>query len=381
MPRVDITVDQEKWYGQHGVLNNRRRAYGRAWELPARLKITGSDESTVEQAVGLRFHGGVSARTLDYAKSYRVYARNEYGRSHIPARELLGHDRDLDFKTVVFKNVFHTNFPDVQQDFNPFNHALALDIADQIGALVPSHFLVDLFVNGEAQGIHLGLEHLSEKTVRNWLGRDDISVFTYKDENSERSRYYLDHVVASIRGAVGEQALEQMNRFFDLDNVMTTAILASYTANFDFCQGVEIFDHLEEGPDNVKVTSINWDLDWAFLYISKGVVQIKGEHVGFPLIDPTYKGKFHDCPRTRMFSWVYQESPTFRKLFRDKLEELLEKELSPENVNRLLDHYAIVNDSHYSGSRSAAVSDLRQYAQTKPGNLLKQLAELERKLP
>ena len=380
VPIVKLYVDHEQWFGKYGVINNKVRAHGRAWEIPAKVKIINQDTS-IEQQVGLRFHGGVPVRsTRDYARNYRIYARGEYGKKHIDSEIFNGHDRGKGFKTIVFKNTYHANFFESLTEFNPFTHALALNIADKIGAIVPDHFMVDLHINDIQQQLFLGMEHLSQRTVKNWLGHDNFASYTYKNQNTEQQQNYLNYLVESIRAETGENALTKLKQHYEINNVINSIILNAYVADFDFCQGMEVFHHVEDGNENIKVTSINWDLDHAFLHFAKRKLKISGDHVKFHLIDPFYKGSRHKCQRRLIYSWVFQESIEFRQLFRSRLEELLDTTLSYNGINSMLDHYRAINTSYYKGKHIAAIKDLENYAQERPKKLLEYLDKLENRI-
>ena len=377
IPVVKLYVDHEQWFGQHGVINNKVRARGRAWEIPAKIQVTNHNDS-IEQQVGLRFHGGAPARSArKYARNYRIYARGEYGKKHIDNKIFNGYDRGIDFKTIVFKNTYHANFFETLTEFNPFTHALALNIADKVGAIVPDHFMVDLYLNDEQQQLFLGMEHLSHRTVKNWLGHDNFETYTYRNANTEQQQAYLDYLVRSIRAEKGEKALAKLLQHYDINNVINSVILNAYVANFDFCQGMEVFHNINDGNEGIKVTSINWDLDHSFMYEVGGKWYIKGDHIDFPMLNYDFKDNGKDCPRTLIYSWVYQESAEFRKLFRSRLEELLKTRLSYEGVNSLLDHYRAIDASYYKGRQSAAVSALENYAKERPAKLLEYLDKLE----
>ncbi|MFT5112223.1 MAG: hypothetical protein ACI8P9_001547 [Parasphingorhabdus sp.] len=376
LPRVDIVVDEDKWSGPRGVLSNRLRARGRAWELPARM-IVNQGEVSLNQIVGLRFHGGVSVRVTGAADSYRVYSRKAYGKNWIDHRAFSDVDRGVDYKTLIFKTTKQANFPKRRQDFNPFNHALALDIADRIGALVPDHFLVDLYLNGKSQGVYLGLEQLSDKSVKSWLKHDKFETYTYRNENTESQKDLLDNLVSRIRHFKGEQALIELEKIYDLPDIMNSVLLTAYIANFDFCQGMEIFTDIENENSDYKVTTINWDLDYAFLFEQDRKLHIRGDHIGFPTIDPSFKKKFHDCSRARIYSWVYGQSPRFRKLFRKHVEDALKTSLSPVSIAEMLKYYRSVNVEYLDNRYTSAIEDLQKYAQTRPAKLLLELDQME----
>ena len=381
MPLVKLYVDENQWSGQHGILNNRVRAHGRAWEIPAKVKVFNQDQY-LEQSVGLRFHGGIPARSArKYAHNYRIYARGEYGKNTLNSHIFNGHDRGLDFKTIVFKNTYHANFFEEFTDFNPFTHALAFDVANQVNAIIPDHFMVDLYVNDKQQPPFLGIEHLSERTIKNWLGHSDFELFIYRNENTKKQKDIIKHIIASVRSKKGEDALLELQKFYDIDNVMNSIILNAYVANHDFCQGAEIFANVDSEPDDVRVTSINWDLDHSFMQVNDGVWSIRGDHILFPMLNKRYKDNNNrDCERTLIYGWVYEQSSNFRTQFKKRLNELLTNELSFEEMNTVLNKYRNINQDYYKDRHNQAIDDLKNYISRRPSELRKDIQVLEDRL-
>jgi hypothetical protein len=377
IPRVDLTIDDKLWFGPNGLVANKKRAKGRSWEIPAELKIRYKDQS-LSQAVGLRFHGGTPVREKPYANSYRLYARKEYGTRSIPDNLVFEQDKAREVRTLVLKFTHHGNLFDELVEFNPFNHAFALAIANRIGALVPRHNLVDLYVNGKPEGLYLALEHLSEKTIKNWLESEEFSTYTYKKNNSRQQERKLKAVMNDILAQQGESAFKKLIHYYDIDNVVNSIILSSYIADFDYCQGVELF--APDPSDDKKVasvTSINWDLDHAFIFLQNNELKVSGHHVTFPLIDISSDVGNTKCPRHKIYAWVYKQSTEFRSIFRQRLEDVFRNELNKEGISELLQPYGKINEKYLSGEFSNAISDLENYSVLRPDFLLDALDDLE----
>ncbi len=368
IPRIKLNVEHDYLYGEKGIINN-KQGKGNAWEIPAQYSINNGQESDQSQ-VGLRFHGGKPGRKKNIL-SFRINARKRYGKSTIKAAPLFGTDRQKDLKGVVFKYTYQA-YGQKREQYNPFSHALALDIADAVGALVPSHGLVDLTINEEHQGLFLAMEHLSDRTVRNWLGRDNFRTYTYKKHNPQKVQDTLFLLLAGITTAKGEDSFKALQRLFDINNVLNSIILSAYIADDDYCQGIEIIDNLED-LSNAHITSINWDLDHAFLLYTDGVYTMPAERRAFSLLTRSKSL----CPRRWVYSHVYEQSAEFRQLFRQRLEHLIANELSPEGMDKLLDYYRDVNDEYYSGKYTTVISRLETFTQERPAVLLRKLKELE----
>jgi len=373
VPSVHLSVKEEDLYGEKGILAN-KQLKGREWEVPANL-IVNNGRQTLNQGVGLRSHGGTPGRKKDI-QSYRVYARNRYGKDQLDPGPIFGRSREKEVQTLVFKYTYQAYFDDSRTvNFNPFNHAFALDIANMVGALVPSHALVDLHINDQPKGLHLAMEHVSNRTLSNWLGHDDFLSYTYKSPNTEHEQHIFFYVLAMITTKRDERILDELKKHYDIDNVINSILLTAYIGDDDYCQGTELIDNLEKPESEWRVTSINWDLDHSFIENDNGTLKIKADRPAFSLLAPEKAL----CPRRWAYSGAYTRSAEFRKLVRSRLEYLLANELSFESLNKRLDYYRDVNEHYYQGAHAYAIQDLENYIRKRPAILMQRLVELERK--
>jgi len=370
VPTIRIWVDEEDFTGETGILSNKERK-GKAWEVPAELEY-GEGSKRLRQAVGLRFHGGGIGRTK-YTESFRVYARQRYGNSELKPELLFGRYREKALRTVVLKYTYQAYY-EQRQDFNPFNHAFALDIADAIGALVPSHGLVDLHVNNEHKGLYLAMEHLSDKTVRNWLGHDDFKTYVYRKDNPPENDHLYSLLLAQVRLRKGKDAYESFKLIFNEQNVINSILLSIFIADDDFCQGIEVMN-TRKGTASQEITTVNWDLDHAFLTYNNGVFTVDPERSTMFLLNmPTG----HDyCHKRYMYAWLYDQSPVFRRNLRLRMEELAAHELSPDYLSRLLDPYREINEHYFEGKHENAISDLEKFIQKRTQIVLNHLRSFE----
>jgi hypothetical protein len=228
-------------------------------------------------------------------------------------------------------------------------------------------------MNGETKGMYLAMEHLSNRTVRNWLGSDNFVAYTYKKYNTPRVQKTLYLLNAQILAAEGEAALDKLSHFYSLDNVLNSIILSAYIADDDYCQGMEVIDNLEN-LGQASITSFNWDLDHGFILYKDGQFSATPERPAFRLIQPGTKGR---CPRRWVYSWVYAQSATFRAALRNRLEGLLSQELSLQGMQPIISRYHMINDAYYDGRHSLAIEQLIEYIRLRPKIMLDELAEIE----
>ena len=379
VPSVNLSIEEKYLYGDQGIIDN-KEGKGRSWEVPAEYSVR-NKQKTAHQYLGLRFHGGTPGRKKNI-ESFRINARQDYGKPTIDIETLMGKARARDLKGVVFKYTYQAY--DLQRtQFNPYNHSLALDIANALGALVPAHALVDLSINNESQGLFLAMEHLSKRTIAYWLGEKKFKTFTYKKHNDEHQKFALFYPIGEILKAKGESAFELFTQSYDVNNVLNSVILSAYIADDDYCQGIEVIQQ-ESSDQKHRITSINWDLDHAFLFFKDGKysMPVKRED-GRDGLDILKENKTHAqslCPRKWVYSHVYTQSRQFRALVHERMRSAMENELSPENVRKMIDQYRLIDQEYYQGKHQVAIDQMLDYADKRPAFLLDALKQFEQKV-
>jgi len=371
IPSVELDVDEEYLSGEFGILDN-RESKGRAWEVPAKLTLD-NGEQRYTQSVGLRTHGGSKGRQQDI-ESYRVYARRGYGKRSLEEELLFEPSGEVSLEALVLKYTYQV-YGNYRNEFNPFLHSLGMEVADRVGALVPRHQLVHFEMNGESKGLYLAMEHLSRRTVENWLGRDDFISYIYKKYNppSIKDTFYLLLAQIKITAEKGDEALTALEKYYDVNNVLNSIVLSSYIADDDYCQGMEVIDNLENLSD-AKVTSINWDLDHGFVVFQDRKFSATPERPAFWLLEPSLKSA---CPRRWVYAYVYAQSPKFREMLRNRFEQVLSEPLSVKGMQPLMNYYREINQQYYQGRYSAALDDIAFFIENRGQIVLRQLDALE----
>ncbi len=370
LPRVTIDTEEESLRGPKGILDNKKEK-GRDWERPALLSVRNRSE-IVKQRVGLRYHGGGPARTKNI-DSFRVVARKSFGESTVDAEAFLGSKTKVNFKNLVFKYTYLVKRGDVTEDFNPFIHALALDVGDVVNAIVPRHALIDLTVNDDHKGLYLAMEQQSERSIEHWLEDKKFTLFTYKRKNSKNSVVSLFEIVKELKTAKGDEALEILLKYFSADNVLNTIMLSAYIGDDDYCQGSELIT-TENGKK--KITTLSWDLDHAFYKLHEGRAWIEPDKYGFRLLLP----RKTECVRQRIYASTYMKSKTFRTMVSDKMEALLNSSLSPPQAIKMLDYYKKLNTSELDNRYGKQIRELEDYMNRRPAILRRQLKALENQI-
>ena len=83
------------------------------------------------------------------------------------------------------------------------------------------------------------------------------------------------------------------------------------------------------------------------------------------------------CPRKWVLSHVYTESKEFRELVRDRLEFLLENELSPQRVIQMIAKYHAIDQTYYEGRNQKVIEDMEDFAKERPKVLMQAIDDLE----
>ena len=338
IPTVKITAEESDIYGVNGIATN-KGVKGLQSEKRASLIINNNGHQ-YKRKIGLRFHGGGPGRKNDRLESFRVYIRN----TDLDSQALYNDKISSELKTVVFKYTLQVK-PAVVDDTNAFSHALGLEVANAVGALVPRHQLVNLFVNDEYKGIYLAMDHLSDRTLSRMLDvtKDTLlNYFVYKKENSNDDVHKLYHVTSLVSKQVGEKVFDYASKYYDINNIINSMILTSYIGDDDYCQGVDIVRKEPEG--DFKATIVNWDLDHGFVDRRALRRPDKFNRKAWEMTADRVFSEVIHCPRSSLFQQVYQESHRFRVKYKERLIELLDTNLNYKSLRKILDEYQVISD-------------------------------------
>ena len=174
--------------GSHGTGNYYQR--GDEWEREGSLEFFTKD-TIIQQDIGIRIHGGFSRRFPQ--KSFRLYARNEYGESR--------------FNFKVFRDLPYSSYNRLllRNSGNDWNFTMFRDAAAQ--SLV-RHFDVDnqayrptvVFINGE----YWGIKNLRERYDRHYLERvygvdpDNVDLLTGRRTVKEGDNVHYNQMIDFI---------------------------------------------------------------------------------------------------------------------------------------------------------------------------------------
>ena len=299
---------------------------GREWERPANFEFYELDNTGVNQAAGLRTHGG-NGRKLQQ-KSLKVYARNEYGakRFEYPFFKSLSYDS---FKRLVFK---------------PFTASWALagvydHISNQIAAKLDLETVasrpVVLYLNGEYWGIY----YIHEKPDEHYLedrcqaNSEDINIIEGWDglcEAGSNDRFLALYDFIANNDLSEPENYSYVASQMDINNFIDYQILEIFIANLDW-------------PVNNMRCWQDGDGPWRWIFFDGDIALIQKEFDAFA--NATYNGPsgYPASSRSTLFLRKLLEKETFKVDFINRFNQLLRTAFAYETTKKYIDDaYALL---------------------------------------
>ncbi|MDV2684335.1 CotH kinase family protein [Alkalihalophilus lindianensis] len=233
---------------------------GREWERPIKLEyFDESGELTLSQQAGIRIHGGAS-RGYD-RKSFRLYARSDYGKSTFNY-PFFGEEDHPQYKRLLLRN-----------SGNDYNHTLFRDgylqtlVKGQIDIETQNYEPAVLYVNGEYWGIYNIRERYDADYFEDVKGIDPGNL-DFLDNNGQvvnegRNAQYLE-VQDYIRNndLSEDEHYEQISKWIDIDNFIDYNLIEIFVRNTDWPGNNRSF-YRDRGGDGLWRWVI-YDLDFGF---------------------------------------------------------------------------------------------------------------------
>ncbi|SEK60068.1 CotH kinase family protein [Ruminococcus albus] len=214
---------------------------GRDWERQCSLQFFESDGSLVfTQDAGVRIQGGWSR--ADYQKSFRFYARSEYGNNRFDYRfwqelETAEGQDDDSFSTFVLRNGGNDS------NYLKFKDLMIQDMADDHSFATQTGRPCVLFIDGEYWGLYVLQEDYSPEYFARHYGVKEKSVAIYK--NNE-----LDEGLAEDKTSFNE--LLKVILYSDMsieDNYRRACELLDIEGFINYC-AVEMYIFNGDWPQN-----------------------------------------------------------------------------------------------------------------------------------
>lgn len=303
-----------------GLLTN-PDAKGRNWERPAFLSYFEQGKLLFASGVGIRIHGGVVRDAPK--KSFRVYFRNIYGATQFAPRVLFDHQSDP-VLLFVLRSEFETA--------GVFANSLAYDISRQIGAFAPYTQPVNLFINGEEQGVYILIEHINEGYLRAHFGHAQFlmaqSAVWAKPDSGSSQQYQQFVAWATDRSPLSmSEAAQKIN----LDNFVRWLLSVIFCATPDALQGPILLDLTRS---DAKWFWVNWDMDHSFAATNLNAAEHAWEE---DIFDRFY---VREDPRAYLYHRLRLGSAEFRTYFSRVFAEVMNHRLTDAFLRERQRHYA-----------------------------------------
>lgn len=200
------------------------------WEYPAGFEFFNeSGTKTLGQNVGFRIHGGWSRSAS--LKSLRIYARNEYGESHLNYPFFKNQEYDA-YKRLILRNsgndFWYTYFRDAAL------HEMVKHMNVEIQDYQPSI----LFMNGEYWGIHNIRERLDQHYLARKfnVGDDEVDILEGNAGIVEGENGHYTQTIEYIRqnGVENETDLEYVKTRLNLESYIDYMLSEIFMVNTDW---------------------------------------------------------------------------------------------------------------------------------------------------
>jgi hypothetical protein len=199
IPILSLTVDQSDfWSYEKGIyVSGQNYSYdhpedqeysgnqfqrGKEWERNAFMHyFNDNGDLSFAQGVGVRIHGGTSRKYVN--RSFRLYARKEYGTKHF---DFPFFDNNTKHKRIKLR----TSGQDIKHAY--FRDGLVALLMERSALTVESYKPVNLFINAEYWGITNMRERFDEKFLKNKYGisEDDSEIIKgWQNDNQSFSDF------------------------------------------------------------------------------------------------------------------------------------------------------------------------------------------------
>ena len=214
---------------------------GKDWERPCTLQFFESDGSLVfTQEAGMRIQGGWSR--ADYQKSFRFYARSEYGNKSFDHRFWQGLDTaegqdDDSFSTFVLRNGGNDS------NYLKFKDLMLQDMADGFSFATQTGRPCVLFIDGEYWGLYVLQEDYSQEYFTRHYGVKEKSVAIYKNNALDEGLPEDETSFNDMQSFISE------NDMSIVDNYSRACQLLDMENFIDYC-AVEMYIFNDDWPQN-----------------------------------------------------------------------------------------------------------------------------------
>lgn len=370
IPSLHLVMEPVHLFDKHAGIYVNPEQRGRAWERPATLFITSPDD-TIVGAVTARIHGDGSRRTNP--KNFRIYL-DEKASPELNGWFLSSDRVSPDQRQWILRRVANNG--------QLYADRLIGRVAKQLGLPVSDARPCLLYLNGQLLGVYDVLERMNEEFLK---GKDGDR--KYELLHGTPLKLPPSPTVAEWSELIGYMATndlssperyDQVARRVDVGNFIDYYVLSIFMADSDRPHyNIDLYK--PKNSASAKWKFAVWDFDGGLNYLGlfthhdtlawhlRDSVRQDLKPVGTP--DDAEK-----IEATTVFR-ALMSNLSFRQQFRQRFEELLERELSAEHLmdtfSQLLDDYEEVVPFERQRFTADAVGDGRR-----PRNYEERLARI-----
>jgi CotH kinase protein len=318
---------------EYGILTNFDE-HGRRWERLSYVRLFRDGQNIFSNFSGVRLQGGDPGRAKGLI-NFRLFFREEYGKSMIKADRLFGGAAG-DIKRLAIKQSEWPKWP--------LNSPIAYDVSRQMGVLAPTTEMILLYLNGESLGLYYIVPHLGEKQIKSTLPDNDYKYYRIRGNQHDSDKHFLTNEFFKVLGSQETISEEFASQFFDLENLSRQIFSYMANATGDFCQGIVL---KSENPGS-KMFWYSWDMDHSYIDVPVEVKKTRpnlrerweqppGMDLALFKQKPGEK-KYH-CARVRLLKRLVNEDPVFRAKTKHLFASIMNHQLTDKFISQLLDEY------------------------------------------
>lgn len=355
---VSVMGKASQLSGEKGVLNT-----GAKTECPVYVEIYEPDgDKLVGQNCVLELIGHHSR--INYAqKSFKLTAKRETGDTRFRARLFTNREYDR-VKSIVLR----AGGQDVEQ--TKMRDSVLTALAADTSVMYQETEVCVVYINGQYWGLYNMREHVDTHSIAQFEGWTDPDGVVLGEGTGESTHEYQQMLKwVNSHNLSKDSNIEQLRQMLDIENYLDYVILEMYTDNQDM-NNVRFYCSPREDP---RFKWILFDLDLSFQLDRNNVGDWFRDTVGTITTQTT-------APFKQLMT-----NDSVREYFLTRMGALLATTLSPENVTAKIDARANLiedeikrNCKRWNWKKSAwerYVSEMKQYAQRRPGLLIKDLCK------
>ncbi len=302
-------LDDPEWSGNFFESGNQ-------WERPAHMVYFNDNmEVEIEQNIGVRIHGGKTRNGAQ--KSLRLYARSEYGKSHLEYNFLPNTDNDK-YKRLLLRTTMGAwggNFI--------FKDEFAQSSVRDLNVYTQDSRSVIVIINGEYWGVHSMRDRMDEDYLAYTLNVNDTDV-EIKIEEEENADFEALNSYIELNDLSEPLHYNYVQERLDIDCFIDYNIVQMYYGNYDWpVNNLKWWREIDG-----KWKNLMYDLDAAFLDYEYNMFEHNTNEdtsIGWP-----------NPPRSTLFFRKLLENKLFEDAFIERYLYLLESTFHPDTLLKKL---------------------------------------------